>query len=386
MKRPAYQLGRDATTLSVATGSSGTVSRVKIAISTSGGDAPGLNAAVEGAARAAHARGWEVVGITDGLDGLLFPDRYPDGAVVTLDAFKVRGIAARAGTLLGAASDSDPLAAGVAPIVAGVAAAGIDALVCVGGDGTQRVAYALAQAGVAVVGVPKTIDKDLVGTEATLGFDTAVDVVAESLDRLRSTLDAHRRAMVIEVMGRDTGWLALHGGLAGGADAICIPEIPFDPSVIADLVTDRHRAGARSTLIVVGEGAHPISGAATVSWHKNDGSPVLGGVAEQLADAVRDLVEPQVRHLVLGHLVRGGSPVGTDRVHGLRLGAAAVASIAAGRHGHMVSWDGSKVLEVDLGAVAGRTRPVPLDDPTLAAARAIGICFADRHAPQGSAS
>jgi ATP-dependent phosphofructokinase / diphosphate-dependent phosphofructokinase len=355
-----------------------TVERVKIAISTSGGDAPGLNAAIEGATRAACKRGWDVHGVLDGLDGLLFPERYVGGGLVRLDADAVVRIAATGGTILGAASDHDPLRTGLGPVMSGLAAAGIDALVCIGGDGTQKVAHALFQEGVWVVGAPKTIDNDLVGTSATFGFDSAVEFVASSLDRLRNTVDAHRRAMVVEVMGRDAGWIALYGGLAGGADVICIPEIPFEVDVVAGAVSDRHSLGHRSSLIVVAEGARTVDGTATVAARKSDGSAILGGVGANLAEALAGRVEPQVRHLSLGHLVRGGAPVATDRLHGLRLGAAAVDTIAGGRRGLMVAWDGNDVVEVPLAHVAGRTRLIGAGDPTLRTARALGICLGDR--------
>lgn len=349
----------------------------RIAISTGGGDAPGLNACIEGVVRAAERRGFQTVGVRDGLDGLLCPGRFADGGVVELEGRSVERIASIGGTVLGAASGGDPLAGGVGRVVGELVRHRIDVLVAVGGDGTQRIASELSKAGVAVVGAPKTIDNDLVGTRSTFGFQSAVDEVARCLDGLRNTADAHSRVFVVEVMGRDAGWIALHGGLAGGADVVVLPELPYSAERVALAVSARVAAGFRSTLVVAAEGAVDADGVAHVVGRNDNGSRRLGGVAEHLAEQLARRVDAQVRHVNLGHLLRGPNPCASDRILGLTLGAAVVDTIVDGQFGVMVAWDGAAVRRVPLAEVAGRVKQISPSDPTLVAARSIGVEFGD---------
>jgi 6-phosphofructokinase 1 len=347
----------------------------RIAVSTGGGDAPGLNACIEGVVRAAERRGFVSLGIRDGLDGLLCPERFSGCGVVELDGRAVERISAKGGTVLGAASGGDPLAAGVGRVVAELERHRVDVLVAVGGDGTQRIASVLSAAGVAVVGAPKTIDNDLVGTQSTFGFQSAVDEVARCLDGLRNTADAHSRVFVVEVMGRDAGWIALHGGFAGGADVILLPEFAYSSGCVLDVVSRRVQAGCRSTVVVVAEGAVECVNGAQVVGHNVNGSRRLGGAAEFVAAFLDGKVGAQVRCVNLGHLLRGPNPGATDRILGLTLGSAAVDAVVDGEFGVMVAWSGSGVERVPLAEVAGRIKQVSLSDPVLRAALAVGVEF-----------
>jgi 6-phosphofructokinase 1 len=331
---------------------------MNIAVTTTGGDAPGLNAAIVGVVRAASQYGWTVVGLRDGFSGLLGEGRSVRSPV-QLDPESVRRALHNGGTVLGAANDDDPteLSGSVTRIARALDDSGIEGLVVVGGDGSQKVAAALSAEGVSVVGVPKTIDRDLVGSEATIGFDTAVEFAAEAVSRLRDTADAHHRLHVVEVMGRDAGWLALHAALAGDADAVLLPELAPDLTIVADglrQVVDRQG----HAVVVVAEG---------VSAGEN------GTAAQHVAQQLGEMLAVNVRHMALAHLLRGGRPVASDRLHGLRLGSAAVAALAEGSSGVLVAWDGSKVVHVPLSEVTERYRTVPLDDPTLLAARRTGV-------------
>ena len=362
----------------------------RIAITTGGGDAPGLNAVICAVTRAALQRGWGCVGIRDGYDGLLRPERYPDGSgCIALTAERVEGVAGLGGTLLGSTNQGDPFAyPTVQPdgslklqdrsqdLLDALAREGIDALVAVGGDGSLAIAHRLAQRGLRVVGVPKTIDNDLDGTVVTFGFDTAVGFATECIDRLHTTAASHHRVLVVEVMGRYAGWIALHAGLAGGAHAILLPELPFDLGPVAAQVARREAQGLAYSIVVVAEGARPRDGERALCAPAAGGhAERLGGIGDQVSQALARLTGKDARCVVLGHLLRGGSPSAFDRVAALRFGAAAVRALAAGQSGVMVALDGNEVRPVPLADVAGRMKAVPLDGDTIATARDLGICL-----------
>jgi len=362
----------------------------RIAITTGGGDAPGLNAVICAVTRAALLRGWTCVGIRDGYDGLLRPERYrPGEGCIELTRERVEAIAALGGTLLGSTNKGDPFAfpmpqadGSVAlpdrsqDLLDALAREGADALVAVGGDGSLAIAHRLAQCGLRVVGVPKTIDNDLDGTAMTFGFDTAVGFASECIDRLHTTAASHHRVITVEVMGRYAGWIALHAGLAGGAHAILLPELPFDLAPVAELIAQREARGLAYSIVVVAEGAYPKDGARVLCGPAEAGhAERLGGMGEQVAQALARLTGKDARCVVLGHLLRGGSPTAFDRVAALRFGVAAVRALAAGQSDVMVALDGCDVRPVPLAEVAGRMKAVPLDGDTLATARDLGICL-----------
>lgn len=363
----------------------------RIAITTGGGDAPGLNAVTCAVTRAALLRGWRCIGIRDGYDGLLRPERYRDGGCLALTAERVDGIASLGGTLLGSTNKGDPFAyPTVQPdgsvqlldrsqhLLDALAREGVDALVAVGGDGSLAIAHRLAQLGLRVVGVPKTIDNDLDRTVVTFGFDTAVAFASECIDRLHTTAASHHRIIVVEVMGRYAGWIALHAGLAGGAHAILLPELPFDLAPVAELVARRDARGQCYSIVVVAEGALPRGGQRALLAPAEAGhAERLGGIGEQVSQSLARLTGKDARCVVLGHLLRGGSPTAFDRVVSLRFGAAAVRALAEGLDDVMVALDGHRVVPVPLADVAGRMKAVPLDGDTLATARDLGLCLGD---------
>ncbi|MBV8035620.1 6-phosphofructokinase [Roseateles sp.] len=363
----------------------------RIGITTGGGDAPGLNAVICAVTRAALQRGWDCVGIRDGYDGLLRPERYRDGGLLALTRERVDGIAALGGTLLGSTNQGDPFAyptlqagGGVVQVdrsqdlLDALARERMDALVAVGGDGSLAIAHRLAERGMRVVGVPKTIDNDLDRTVTTFGFDTAVAFASDCIERLHTTAASHHRVLVVEVMGRYAGWIALHAGLAGGAHAILLPELPFNLATVAGMVTRREAQGQAYSIVVVAEGARPRDGERALSAPAAAGhAERLGGMGEKVGQALARLTGKDARCVVLGHLLRGGSPTAFDRVAALRFGAAAVRELAAGRHGVMVALDGGDVRPVPLAEVAGRMKAVPLDGDTLATARDLGLCLGD---------
>ena len=344
-----------------------------IGILTGGGDCPGLNAVIRAVTLALHREcSARVTGIERGFHGLLARKSRP----LTPDT--VSDILAVGGTMLGTHNTCNPFKEnGVdrsADAMAYVQELGLDALVAVGGDGTMAIAHRFEGLGLPVVGVPKTIDNDLPHTERTFGFDSAVAVVAESLDRLATTGRSHGRVMIAETMGRYAGWIALEGGLAGGANAILIPEIPFDPFAVATLCRQREQTGL-STLICIAEGAHARGAGMTVSAMLPDSpDPIrLGGVGHALQHILQPLVTSEVRTTLLGHTQRGGSPTAFDRILATRFGYHAAQLIKAGQYGRMVALQGDACVSVPLNEVAGKTRLVPLDHPTMQAARGIGV-------------
>jgi 6-phosphofructokinase 1 len=362
----------------------------RIAINTGGGDAPGLNAVIRAVVLAAHNHGWECYGIRDGFTGLMSPELYPDGGVILLTENHVRGITHLGGTIIGTTNRGNPLRYPMRmedgtvvevdrsdELVRALDQHGIDALVMVGGDGSLTIADALVRKGVRVVGVPKTIDNDLDQTVITFGFDTAVAFATECIDRLHSTAAAHRRVMVVEVMGRYAGWIALNSGISGTADVILLPEIPYDPQKVAEKIRAREAAGHTFSIVVVAEGARPVGGAVSVISHEVGRAERLGGIGERVGAEIQALTGKETRVVVLGHLLRGGTPTTFDRLISLRFGAAAVRALAEGQAGVMVALDPPTVRYVPLSLVAGRMKTVPLDCDTIVTARDLGICLGD---------
>jgi phosphofructokinase-like protein len=363
----------------------------RIAVCTGGGDAPGLNAVIQSVLIAADNRDWECYGIRDGFNGILFPERYASGGVQRLTRERVRGISHLGGTILGTTNKGNPLRFPVTlpdgstreidrsdEILAYFATHQIDALVSVGGDGSLTIANALHQKGLRVVGVPKTIDNDLDKTFTTFGFDTAVAFATECLDRLHSTAESHQRVMVVEVMGRYAGWIALHSGIAGNAHAILIPEIAFDLEKVAAKIRARDAEGRLYSIVLVAEGAQPCDGHRELLAPAEAGhAERLGGIGERVADALAERTGKDTRVVVLGHLLRGGSPTAFDRLAALRFGAAAVRALDEGQSGIMVALGYTGVDYVALEEVAGRMKAVPLASDTVQTGRDLGICFGD---------
>jgi ATP-dependent phosphofructokinase / diphosphate-dependent phosphofructokinase len=362
----------------------------RIAICTGGGDAPGLNAVIRAATLAAVNRGWEVYGIRDGFNGLMMPENFVEGGLIPLTRDRVRGITHLGGTILGTTNSGNPLHFPIKDfqdnvieidrsdeLIRSFQMHGIDTLISIGGDGSLAIAYALEQKGMRVIGVPKTIDNDLDKTVVTFGFQTAVDFATEALDRLHSTAASHRRVLVVEVMGRYAGWIALESGVAGAADVILIPEIPYDLNKVSDTIRARDRMGRNFSIVVVAEGALPKDGSTSVISHEVGRAERLGGVGERITAQLQELTGKETRLVVLGHLLRGGSPISYDRLLALRFGAAAVRAIAEGQSGVMVALDPPTVKYVPLEEVAGRMKAVPLDCDTILTARDLGISFGD---------
>jgi len=363
----------------------------RIAINTGGGDAPGLNAVIHGAVHAAIAKRWEVFGVRDGFEGFLAPAQYPDGGLVRLDRAMVRNIAHLGGTILGTTNRGNPLqyrtksADGAFievdrsdELIRRFRDARLDALIAVGGDGTLGIAQHLSEKGMAIVGVPKTIDNDLQATVVTFGFDSAVSFATDCLDRLHSTAESHRRVLVVEVMGRYAGWIALHAGIAGRANAILIPEIPFDIENVAEYLKRMTLPEQKYAIVVVAEGAKAAGGQHILKAGAG-GGPVerLGGIGEFVADQLQERTGNETRAVVLGHLLRGGSPTSLDRLLGLNFGAAAVRAIAEGKTGIMVALNPPRIEYVPLKVAVSRQKLVPTDGNAVITARALGISFGD---------
>jgi phosphofructokinase-like protein len=358
----------------------------RIAVSTSGGDAPGLNAVIRGLTKTAVLKyRWEVVGLVNGLEGLIDTSK-----VIHLGLDEVRGLLSRGGTMLGAASHGNPFARQVVregqaveedlrPVmVKNFHYLGLDALVCIGGEGTMKIAADLSELGIPVVGVPKTIDNDLAGTELTFGFHTAVQTAMEALDRLQTTAASHHRVMILELMGRYAGWIALLAGIAGDADVILIPEIPFDLNEVVDAVLRRNRRGASFSIIVVAEGARSKEGELHVMRHATEGTYAnerLGGVGEWLAEQMHEKTGLECRSTVLGHIQRGGSPIAFDRILATKFGVMAADLIAEGRFNHLTVLEGGRILARPFSEVVGREKNVDPDGQTVRFAERMGVNF-----------
>lgn len=362
----------------------------RIAISTGGGDAPGLNAVIRAVVLSSLDRGWEVYGIRDGYNGLLLSEEFPDGGLMRLTRESVRGITHLGGTIIGTTNRNNPLHYPIKfpdghveeidrtdELVRDFLIHQIDALVTIGGDSSMGLAGVLANKGLRVIGVPKTIDNDLDRTVVTFGFDTAVTFATECLDRLHSTAASHGRIMVVEVMGRYAGWIALHSGVAGSADVILLPEIPYDLRNVVDKVKSRVEQGSQFSIVVVAEGARPKGGDVTVKETELGHEIRLGGIGEKVARELQGLTGKETRVVVLGHLLRGGTPTASDRLIALRFGAAAVRALEEGRSGVMVALDPPEVNYVPFDEATSRRKTVPLDSDTILTARDLGICLGD---------
>ena len=359
---------------------------MRIAISTGGGDAPGLNAVIRAVVLSAHHRGWQTYGIQRGYEGLL-----NFNGVVPLGPAQVRGITHLGGTILGTTNRGNPFryvsrntegeefeVDRSDDLVAAFQASGFDALVSIGGDGSLQISYELWKKGLPVVCVPKTIDNDVSGTQRSFGFDTAVSTATEAIDRLHSTAESHDRVMVVELMGRYAGWIALYSGLSGSADVILLPEIPFDIEKVVAKIRSREAAGRRFSIVVVAEGARSKDGAIELVERRGVGTvDRLGGIGSKVARAIEAYTGKETRTLVLGHLQRGGSPTTYDRLLALRFGAAAVRAVGEGNFGIMVGLKGPGIEQVPLEEIVGKSKNVPLDSDNIATARELGISLGD---------
>jgi 6-phosphofructokinase 1 len=355
----------------------------RIGLLTGGGDAPGLNAVIRAVVKAAANCRCETIGLEDGFDGLTGPDRWR-----VLTPKDVTGILRIGGTILGTANRGNPflrtLQTPEGPrsftdrCVDMFAALKLDSLIVIGGDGTLAIAYEFFKRGVPLVGVPKTIDNDIVETTNTFGFDTAVSFATDAVDRLHTTAHAHHRIMVAEVMGRYAGWIALYAGVAGGADVILVPEIPFDLQKVAEHIARREALGARFSIVVVAEGAKPVGGTTSVV-RQASGEYVekLGGIGAIVTEQLERLTGKESRCVVLGHLQRGGTPTSFDRVLATRFGAHAMELVRQRKFGRMVAFDPPDIVDVPLERVVGRTRTIPPDFDVVRTARAMNISLGD---------
>src|SRR5580693_84168 len=354
-----------------------------IGIANGGGDCPGLNAVIRGAVRAAIlGHGWRVIGINDGFDGLIWTER-----TMPLTVESIAGILPRGGTILGTTNRGNPfhyvIEEGRTRIehdyslrcAENARKLGIDAVIAIGGDGTLTIADGLYRLGIPMVGVPKTIDNDLSATEITFGFDTALHVATDAIDRLHTTAESHGRVMVIEVMGRDAGWIALHSGLAGGADVILIPEIPFTIETVCDKLRERAATGKKFSLVVVAEG---IKLPATDSHGNPFPIPRPGQVGFVIGDAIHTILKKDVRVTVLGHIQRGGSPSPFDRILATRFGIESVELVARGEFGRMVCLRAGEIESVTLDEAVGVNRQIDPKGSMVRTARAVGLTFGDQ--------
>jgi phosphofructokinase-like protein len=362
----------------------------RIAITTGGGDAPGLNAVIRAATLSALNRDWEVYGIRDGFNGLLMSENYVEGGLIRLTRDRVRGITHLGGTILGTTNKGNPLKFPIKgldgtiqeidrsdELIRAFLLHQLDALISIGGDGSMTIANALSEKGLWVVGVPKTIDNDLDGTVITFGFDTAVSFSTECLDRLHTTAASHQRVLVVEVMGRYAGWIALESGVSGSADVILIPEIPYDIKKVAAKIREREEHGRNFSIVVVAEGAKPVGGIMTVLSHEVGRAERLGGIGEKVAAELQELTGKETRLVVLGHLLRGGTPTSFDRLIAQRFGAAAVRALAEGQRGVMVALDPPTVRYIPLEEATRRMKCVQLDSDIILTARDLGTCLGD---------
>ncbi len=356
-----------------------------VAILTGGGDCPGLNAVIRAVTKTAiNQQGWKVIGIEDGFDGLVGSRRWRD-----INLSDVRGLLARGGTILGTSNRGNPFSYPVTidgknevmdisdQVIKTFSDLGADALIAVGGDGTLRIALGLAEKGLNVVGVPKTIDNDLRATDITFGYRTAVSIVTEALDRLHTTAESHHRAIVVEVMGRDAGWIALESGIAGSADAILIPEIPYSIQKLCAAIQKRREHGSKFSIIVVAEGAAPHGGVQSIQDISvaNFGAVRLGGIAQEVASQMSHSIDIETRVVTLGHLQRGGSPVPFDRILATRFGVKAVELIANHSYNKMVALKGTTIESVNLRDAVSRQNLVDPAGDLVATAEALGICM-----------
>jgi ATP-dependent phosphofructokinase / diphosphate-dependent phosphofructokinase len=359
--------------------------KLRLAVNTGGGDAPGLNAVLRAVTLTALNRGYEVVGIRKGYLGLLDTSQL---VPLTFDA--VRGITHLGGSILGTNNRGNPLGIRVVEngqeryvdvsdqAVENFQRLGFDGLIAIGGDGSLRIACGLAEKGIPIIGVPKTIDNDLAATVASFGFDTAVTTATDAIDKLHSTAESHERVMVVELMGRYCGWIALSAGIAGSADVILLPEIPYRIEKVCEKIMAREASGRHFSMVVCAEGAMPVGGEMTLLEKPEPGREArLGGVADKVARMIEKRTGKETRSLVLGHLQRGGMPTAFDRMLSLRFGAAAVRLAEEGRWGTMVAYDPPDMAAVPLGEAVASLKTVPVDCDTVRTARELGISFGD---------
>jgi len=353
------------------------MTKKRIGILTGGGDCPGLNAVIRAAVRTARDHDFEVLGVQLGFEGLLTK------AVVPLTTETIRGILPKGGTLLRTTNRGNPFeypdghggcTDRSGEVVRNLGEMDIDALIAIGGDGTLRIAQRLCDMGIPIVAVPKTIDNDLASTDYTFGFHTAVAVATDAVDRLHTTAESHDRVMVLEVMGRNCGWIALYSGIAGGADIILIPEIPYSPDEVARSIRERQTEGSKFDIIVVAEGAMRVGG------HEKYLDPAtrrLGGIAYQVAADIAQQIELEIRVTVLGHIQRGGSPIAFDRILATRFGKAAADLIAANDFGKMVALRGDAICSVPIHDAVSNPKYVDPEGQMVATARSVGVSFGD---------
>lgn len=360
---------------------------MRIAISTGGGDAPGLNPVIRAATLSALSRGWEVMGIKRGFAGLLGEDE-----VISMTADTVRGIAHLGGTILRTTNRGNPFSFPVKQpdgswlevdrsdeLMENARSYGIDAMIAIGGDGSLDIAQRLVDKGMKIVGVPKTIDNDVAGTVTTFGFDTAVQTAIEAIDKLHTTAESHDRVMVLEVMGRDAGFIALHSGVAGTADVVLLPEIPWRIENVCKAVMDRDRSGRKFAIVVVAEGAKDESGEVSIIGESMPGqNRRVGGIAQRLETAIQARTGKECRSMVLGHLQRGGMPTGYDRLLATRFGGAAVRAVADEKWGHMVALQTPDIVTVPIADAIRTPKRVDPEHDVVQTARATGISFGDR--------
>jgi phosphofructokinase-like protein len=356
----------------------------RIGVLTGGGDCPGLNAVIRGVTKASiNTYNMTVVGIEDGYEGLV------ERRVMNLDWGRVTGLLTQGGTILGTSNVANPFRwpqkkgdkirfVDVSDdVLAYINELGLDNLVCIGGDGTMAIAQQLSQKGVRLVGVPKTIDNDIWGTDVTFGFDSAVQTATDAIDKIHTTAMSHHRVMIVEVMGRYAGWLALESGLAGGGDVILIPEVPYDLDIVCKVVIERSKKGKRFSIIVVAEGAKSLHGNMVVQRViKESTDPLrLGGIGNQLAAQIESMTGLECRVTVLGHLQRGGTPTAFDRILATRFGVKTAELCHTGVGGVMVALRGSDILAVPLSEIGGKTRTVDMNHCLLEVAMRIGVCM-----------
>jgi ATP-dependent phosphofructokinase / diphosphate-dependent phosphofructokinase len=359
---------------------------MKIAVNTGGGDAPGLNAVIRGIVLAASQKGWEVFGIKYGYRGLLDSKQ-----MIRLTPEYVWDITNIGGTILGTAIKDDPFAYPVRgsdgcfietdisdSIVSNFRALGFDALIAIGGDGSLRIADKFIKKGIPIIGVPKTIDNDISSTDVTFGFDTAVNTATEAIDKLHTTAKSHDRVMVVEVMGRYVGWIALHSGISGSADVILVPEIPFNIEKVSNKIKQLALIGKDYAIVVVAEGAKPVGGDISVVEEKKPGVEArLGGIGKKVAEEIRRRTGKETRDIVLGHLQRGGAPTTFDRLLSLRFGAAAVRFVEAGLFGQMAAVRSTEILAVPIEEAIGQMKAIPVNSDIIQTARSLGICLGE---------
>ena len=357
----------------------------KIGVLTGGGDCPGLNAVIRAVVKTASVKyNCEVVGIEDGFDGLVLPNKTR-----ILTPWGIRGILPIGGTILGTSNRANPFQYKVESngksevrdvskeVIKKMQSLDLDALIVIGGDGTLKIAYELFRMGCPVVGVPKTIDNDIMATDVTFGFSTAVETATEALDKLHTTAESHHRVMVVEVMGRYVGWIALETGIGGGADAVLIPEIPYDIEKVCKKIIERKNSGSKSSIVVVSEGAKPIGGDVSILYPSEKGGSAerLGGIGNKVGSCICEGADMEVRVTVLGHLQRGGSPNAFDRILSTQFGVAVVDLIANNRFGEMVCLRGQKIESVSLSEAVKDQKKVPTEEGLVKTAESIGISF-----------